>query len=81
MGGGDVKLGLALGAFLGWPNVLIALFLAFFLGAAAGIALILAKRKRRSDHVPFGPFLVVGSLGTSLWGTKLLQLYLEYVWR
>ncbi|HHV56657.1 MAG TPA: prepilin peptidase [Firmicutes bacterium] len=81
MGGGDVKLGLALGAFLGWPNVLPALFLAFFLGAAAGIGLILAKKKRRSDAVPFGPFLVAGGLGAALWGTELLELYFRYGWR
>ena len=36
MGFGDVKLALFMGLFLGWPNILVALFLAFFaLGFAA----------------------------------------------
>jgi leader peptidase (prepilin peptidase)/N-methyltransferase len=64
MGGGDVKLAAMIGAFLGWRYVIISLFLGFFLGALAGIILILSKIKNREDVVPFGPFIVLGSFIT-----------------
>ena len=76
MGGGDIKLAAMIGAFLGWRYTIISLFLGFFLGALAGIFLILSKIKSREDMVPFGPFIALGSLITLLWGEKILSWYL-----
>ena len=45
MGFGDVKLAFLLGLILGWPNILVALFLAFFIGAIIGLILIAANKK------------------------------------
>ncbi|HAJ32596.1 MAG TPA: prepilin peptidase [Candidatus Atribacteria bacterium] len=78
MGGGDVKLAAMIGAFLGWRYIIISLFLGFFLGALAGIILILSKIKSREDVVPFGPFIVIGSLITLLWGENILYWYLGF---
>jgi len=78
MGGGDVKLAAMIGAFLGWRYVIISLFLGFFLGALAGIFLILAKIKSREDVVPFGPFIVLGSFITLLWGDKIISWYIGF---
>jgi leader peptidase (prepilin peptidase)/N-methyltransferase len=78
MGGGDVKLAAMIGAFLGWRYIIISLFLGFFLGAIVGIILILSKIKSREDVVPFGPFIVLGSLITLLWGEKILIWYLGF---
>ena len=78
MGGGDVKLAAMIGAFLGWRYIIISLFLGFFLGAIVGIILILSKIKSREDVVPFGPFIVTGSLITLLWGEKILIWYLGF---
>ena len=78
MGGGDVKLAAMIGAFLGWRYIIISLFLGFFLGALAGIILILSKIKSREDVVPFGPFIVLGSLITLLWGEKIISWYLGF---
>jgi leader peptidase (prepilin peptidase)/N-methyltransferase len=78
MGGGDVKLAAMIGAFLGWRYIIISLFLGFFLGALAGIILILSKIKSREDAVPFGPFIVLGSLITLLWGEKILSWYIGF---
>ncbi len=78
MGGGDVKLAAMIGAFLGWRYVIISLFLGFFLGALAGIILILSKIKSREDVVPFGPFIVLGSLITLLWGEKIITWYIGF---
>jgi len=78
MGGGDVKLAAMIGAFLGWRYIIISLFLGFFLGALAGIVLILSKIKSREDVVPFGPFIVLGSFITLLWGDKILSWYIGF---
>jgi len=78
MGGGDVKLAAMVGAFLGWRYIVISLFLGFFLGALAGIILIMAKIKKKEDAVPFGPFIVLGSFITLLWGEKIISWYLGF---
>jgi len=76
MGGGDVKLAAMIGAFLGWRYTIISLFLGFFIGALVGIILILSKIKSKEDMVPFGPFIVLGSIITLLWGEKILAWYI-----
>jgi len=78
MGGGDVKLAAMVGAFLGWRYIIISLFLGFFLGAIVGIILILSKIKSREDTVPFGPFIVLGSFITLLWGEKIITWYIGF---
>ena len=78
MGGGDVKLAAMIGAFLGWRYIIISLFLGFFLGALAGIFLIISKIKSREDVVPFGPFIVLGSFITLLWGEKIISWYIGF---
>jgi len=78
MGGGDVKLAAMIGAFLGWRYIIISLFLGFFLGALAGIFLIMSKIKSREDVVPFGPFIVLGSFITLLWGEKIITWYIGF---
>lgn len=78
MGGGDVKLAAMIGAFLGWRYIIISLFLGFFLGALAGIFLILSKIKSREDVVPFGPFIVLGSFITLLWGEQIISWYIGF---
>ena len=78
MGGGDVKLAAMIGAFLGWRYIIISLFLGFFVGALAGIILILSKIKSREDTVPFGPFIILGSFITLLWGEKIISCYIGF---
>lgn len=78
MGGGDVKLAAMIGAFLGWRYIIISLFLGFFLGAVAGIFLILSKIKSREDTVPFGPFIVLGCFITLLWGEQIISWYIGF---
>ena len=78
MGFGDVKLsfvlGLALG-WLGWGQLVLGLFLAFLYGAVVGVVLMVLRRRRRKDQVPFGPFLAAGTLTAVLWGEAILSWY------
>ena len=61
MGGGDIKLMFAIGAFLGLNRTLWALLLAFIISSIISIVLILLKIKGTKDYIPFGPFLSLGS--------------------
>ncbi len=62
MGFGDVKLSFLLGLVLGFPGVALALYIAFLTGGFIGIILILWKKKSLKLAVPFGPFLIAGTL-------------------
>jgi len=77
MGGGDMKLGAMLGAFLGWKIALLALFLAVLTGGVVALGLLMFRRRGRKDAIPFGPFLALGGAVTLLWGESLLRWYLE----
>jgi leader peptidase (prepilin peptidase)/N-methyltransferase len=61
MGGGDIKLMFALGAYLGHIKILWALILAFIVASIISIILILFKIKSRKDYIPFAPFLALGT--------------------
>ncbi len=79
MGLGDVKLVFFLGFFLGYPNIIVALFLSFLIGAIMGIGLILNKKKEMKSEVPFGPFLVIGTFIAYFWGNWLFNFYLSFL--
>jgi leader peptidase (prepilin peptidase)/N-methyltransferase len=67
LGWGDVKLAGILGLYLGWlglPALVAGLFLGYLLAGAAGLALIAAGRASRKTQLPFGPFLLAGTLAT-----------------
>ena len=76
MGGGDMKLGAMLGAFLGWKLVLVAILIAILAGGVFAIVVLLLRRKGRKDAVPFGPFLALGGVVSLFWGESLLAWYL-----
>ena len=61
MGGGDAKLAALIGLVAGWPGVLVAVFAAFAVGAAAGLLLIAIGRLSRRQPLPFAPALAFGA--------------------
>ena len=77
MGLGDVKLAFFIGLFLGFPNVLVALFLSFLIGAIIGLGLISVGEKTLRSEVPFGPFLVIGTFIAMFLGDNLINWYLN----
>jgi leader peptidase (prepilin peptidase)/N-methyltransferase len=72
MGGGDVKMMAMVGAFLGWPGVLLTVFLGAALGSLVFVPLLLAGKKKL---VPFGVFLSMGAAISYLFGPGLLGWY------
>jgi prepilin signal peptidase PulO-like enzyme (type II secretory pathway) len=79
MGFGDVNLAFFMGLFLGWPNILVALFSAFFIGAIIGTVLIVSGKKKLKSQVPFGPFLIAGTFLALFWGQNLINWYLNFL--
>lgn len=77
MGGGDVKLGAFLGLMLGFPGGLFALVVSFITGAVFSIGLIISGKKHFGQTIPFGPFLVLGSLAMLFWGDAIINWYLH----
>lgn len=60
-GGGDVKLMAGIGAWTGITGVFDALMLGSLMGSVYGLWLLRSKKAKRSDPIPFGPFLAAGA--------------------
>ena len=78
MGAGDIKLAFLMGLILGFPNILVALLLSFFIGAIIGIGLITTGKKKLKSKIPFGPFLVTGTIIAMFFGKELVNWYLNF---
>lgn len=78
MGFGDVKLAILLGLLLGFPNILVGLFLSFFLGAIIGISLIILNKKGLKSEMPFAPFLIMGTFVAMFFSQQIIQWYLQF---
>ena len=76
MGGGDTKLAAMIGAFLGTPAVIVALFLAVALGAAAGLVLLAFRLRGRKDMIPFGPAMAAGAMIAVFGSNAIINWYL-----
>lgn len=79
MGFGDVKFVIFMGLFLRFPNIILAFFLSFSLGAIIGLLLIFLKRKKLKSEVPFAPFLIIGTFIAYFYGARIIDIYLSYV--
>ena len=61
MGFGDVKLMGALGLIFGMSSIIMIAVISFLLGAIISIFLLATKKKKSSEYIPFGPFIVLGT--------------------
>lgn len=71
IGGGDIRLGLFMGAVTGWYEIIYALIIAYLLGGIISIAFILFKKANLSTKLPFAPFLTIA--------TFIILLYNDYI--
>lgn len=78
IGGGDIRMGALMGFMLGWPNVIVALFLSYLIGAGSAMILLFTKKKKMGSTIAMGTFLAIGSLITLLWGNQILEWYLKF---
>ncbi|MBM3205222.1 hypothetical protein FJZ48_04595, partial [Candidatus Uhrbacteria bacterium] len=66
IGGGDPWLGGLIGAVLGWPLIIVSLFLTYLIGAIVALVLLATGCATRKTRIAFGPLLVAGAL-LALW--------------
>jgi len=78
MGLGDVKLMALVGAFVGWRNVLLAIFLACLFGAVIG-SIILIARRRKDTRIPFGPYLALGAVSVVFFKAQIIFCWQNWI--
>ncbi|MFA5954855.1 MAG: prepilin peptidase [Patescibacteria group bacterium] len=70
VGAGDIRLGIMMGCILGWPITFAALYIAYMLGGAVALMLLLSGKKHSGQVLPMGVFLTTA--------TFLVMLYPEH---
>jgi prepilin signal peptidase PulO-like enzyme (type II secretory pathway) len=76
MGWGDVKLAALIGLATGFPLVFLAIIMGAILGGIVAVALMIVKKRKFKETIPFGPFLALAAMVTLLWGSNMLSWYL-----
>lgn len=77
IGAGDIRLGAFMGVLLGFPQVLIALFLAYVSGAVVGLILVKVGKKTLGSKIPFGTFLAPATVVVLFWGDVFANWYVR----
>lgn len=79
IGGGDIRLGVLMGCMLGWQQTVLALILAYIVGAITGVILIASRKMNRKSHLAFGTFLSAATFISLLWGNALIEWYIDFL--
>lgn len=77
IGGGDIKIGIALGLVAGTPLMaLLVIFLASLLGSIYMLPGVVSGKQQLKSMLPFGPFLIAATYLVFLWGNELTAWYI-----
>lgn len=80
IGGGDVKLGIALGIFAGGlSEALLLLFVASLTGSIVSLPLAMKSKQASKYKVPFGPFLILGLFVVVMFGSSIIHWYKKHI--
>lgn len=79
IGGGDIRLGLFMGVILGFPRVILALFISYIIGAIVSLVLLGLKKKRLASETPFGTYLTLGTFIAMFWGNEVIGWYVGLI--
>ena len=81
MGHGDFKLLAAIGAWVGWQQLLSVILISSLTGTLVGIALMIKAKSEQKPMtaIPFGPYLAAGGWITLIWGQDLTNWYLSMI--
>lgn len=76
MGYGDVKLMAALGLIFGEIGILMIIVISFLIAALVSIVLLVAKKKKFTEYIAFGPYISIASFVVMLSSTNGLLFVL-----
>ena len=77
MGYGDFKLLAVFGAWLGWQMLPLVILLSSLVGALVGITMIVSKRLKQGNPIPFGPYIAAAGWIALIWGQPIVDWYLS----
>ena len=78
MGGGDIKLMAALGAFEGPIGILFVIFFAAFIGALfGGLGMLFTRDKKKTTEIPWGPYIAIAAIIVHLFGEDVIRWYMS----
>jgi prepilin signal peptidase PulO-like enzyme (type II secretory pathway) len=80
LGSGDIRLGVLMGALLGWPLVVFSLMLAYVGGSIIALSLIATKRMSRKSAIPLGVFLIPALVIVFIFKEESLSLINSVLW-
>lgn len=66
LGMGDLKLMIVMGAFLGIEGICYSMFVSVFLAFIVAVCLLISKKRKREDSMPFAPFILAGTIISSI---------------
>jgi leader peptidase (prepilin peptidase)/N-methyltransferase len=76
-GFGDVTLATLIGVAVGWPGVILAIFIGFMAGGIFSAVFIVVSKLRNAyvpfSTIPYGPFLILGGLLVYIGGRELFS--------
>lgn len=78
-GWGDVKLVAAAGLMLGWQRLILAMLIASVLGCIVLVIIKLVNKDEDGKEYPFAPFIVVGMMTSLLFGSPIINWYLQLI--
>lgn len=79
LGFGDVKMAFMLGimtGFFSWEAAIIGFLAAWMTGGFYAIFAVITGKAKKGTHIPFGPFLLLGSWIGIIWGSAIANWYL-----
>lgn len=77
MGEGDIDIALICGLFLGVEGIVVALFIAIIIGGIVAGLILIFKLKNKKDEIAFVPYLAIGGIIASLYGSLLIEMYFK----
>ena len=75
IGSGDIRLGVLMGAALGFPQIVTALGIAYIGGAVIALSLLAFGQKQMASKLPFGTFLAAATFVTMIYGQQIVAEY------
>ena len=76
---GDMILGAMLGLMVGWPVIVMVLLVSAVCAAVTAVFLMVNRGRKRTDVMPFGPFLAAATVLALFWGQAVSDWVLSVI--